>query len=68
MPLPPTPDWAKLTSATYPHLTDAEREALTKIWATNYQNFLPLKSLINGELDPDSTFDPIATGSTGEQN
>lgn len=68
MPLPPTTDWAKLTAATYPHLSEAEREALTKIWATNYQNFLPLKSLVTGELDPDSTFDPIASGSTGEQN
>ena len=67
MPLPPTPDWAKLTEATYPHLTQAERDALTKIWATNYQNFHALKSQVTGELDPDPTFDPIATGSTGEQ-
>jgi len=68
MPLPPTPDWAKLTEATYPHLSQAEREALQKIWATNYQNFALLKSQLSSEIDPDSTFDPIATGSTGEQN
>jgi hypothetical protein len=67
MPLPPTPDWAKLTEATYPHLTQAERDALTKIWATNYQNFHALKSQLTGELDPDPTFDPLSPGSTGEQ-
>ncbi len=67
MPLPPTPDWAKLTEAIYPHLSQAERETLTRIWATNYQNFHPLKSQINGEIDPDPAFDPIAEGSLGEQ-
>lgn len=67
MPLPPTPDWAKLTEATYPHLSQAERDALTKIWATNYQNFHALKSQLTGELDPDPTFDPLSPGSTGEQ-
>ncbi|MBM3763232.1 MAG: hypothetical protein FJW36_23695 [Acidobacteria bacterium] len=68
MPLPPIPDWAKLTEATYPHLTPAEREALTRIWATNYNNFHPLKSQVTGEIDPDTTFDPLATGSTGDSN
>ncbi len=66
MPLPPTPDWAKLTEATYPHLTQPERDALTKIWATNYQNFHPLKSQLSGELDPEPGFDITSTGSLGE--
>jgi len=66
MPLPPAPDWAKLTDAVYPHLSAAEREALTRIWAANYQNFHPLKSQITAEIDPDATFDPIGVGSLGE--
>ncbi|WP_162179894.1 hypothetical protein [Bryobacter aggregatus] len=66
MPLPPTPDWAKLTEATYPNLSEAEREVLRKIWATNYQNFEALKLKINGELDPDPVFDPSGSGSLGE--
>lgn len=68
MPLPPTPDWAKLVEATYPHLSDSEREAMRKIWATNYQNFAPLKEQLSGEIDPDPIFDVISTGSTGEQH
>ena len=67
MPLPPTPDWAKLVEATYPHLSDSEREALRKIWATNYQNFAPLKAQLSGEIDPDPAFDVLSNGSTGEQ-
>lgn len=66
MPLPPVPDWAKLTAALYPHLSEPEREALTRIWATNYQNFHPLKSQITGEIDPDPVFHPTAPGSLGE--
>lgn len=68
MPLPPTPDWAKLVEATYPHLSVSEREALRKIWATNYLNFAPLKAQLSGEIDPDPIFDVISTGSTGEQH
>lgn len=66
MPLPPTPNWAQLTEATYPHLSQSERDALTKIWATNYNNFHPLKSQLSGELDPEPAFDILSTGSLGE--
>lgn len=65
MPLLPTPDWAKLVEATYPHLTEAEREALRKIWATNYENFAPLKAKVTGEIDPDFAFDATGVGSIG---
>ncbi len=68
MPLPPTPDWAKLVEATYPQLSGPEREALRKIWAANYQNFAPLKAQLTGEIDPDTAFDVLSTGGTGEQN
>jgi hypothetical protein len=67
MPLPPTPNWAALTAAIYPHLSEAEREALTKIWATNYANFHPLKAQLSSELDPEPVVDLTSTGSLGEQ-
>jgi hypothetical protein len=66
MPLPPTPDWAKLTAAIYPHLSAEEQANLTRIWAANYQNFHPLKSQLSGEIDPDFVVDPLASGSLGE--
>ncbi len=66
MPDLPPPDWAKLTEAVYPNHTEAERAALTRIWATNYGNFAPLKAKVNGELDPDCTFDATGPGSLGE--
>jgi hypothetical protein len=66
MAFPPIPDWAQLTAAIYPHLSPPEREALTRIWAANYQNFHPLKSQITGEIDPDPVFHPTAAGSLGE--
>ncbi len=66
MPLLPAPDWAKLIEATYPLHSEAERETLLKIWATNYQNFAALKSKVNAEIDPDCTFDVTSSGSLGE--
>jgi hypothetical protein len=50
---PIPPDWAKLTAALYPHLTDAERENLRRIWAGNYEKFAPLKAQLDTGLDPD---------------
>ncbi len=57
--VPPT-DWAKTTEAMYPHLSEAERENLRKIWAANSARFEPLKEQIVRETDPDFTFDPHA--------